>query len=302
MPDMSVVLQVSDMHFGTEVPAVVEALVRFAHELAPELLIVSGDITQRARRSQFRAARAFVDRIDARTTIAIPGNHDIPLFNLPARVLAPYGNYCALFGNELEPRYETRELLVIALNTTRARRHKDGEISRDQVARVAKRLRGAKATQLRIVVTHQPMHVTRPQDEENVCHGSRDAAYAWAEAGADLVLSGHIHLPYVHPLRVRYPDLVRDMWIANAGTGVSSRIRAASPNSVNVVRRSGAQVRYRVERWDYDVTTDAFRLAAHEAIALDRGRRAKRKPVRREVTSRGDVRASAPGEREGIRK
>ena len=294
---MGVLLQVSDMHFGTEVPEVVEALVAFAHELAPEVLVVSGDITQRARRPQFRAARAFVDRIGAPVVLALPGNHDIPLFNLPVRLLSPYGNYCALFGAELEPSHESRDLLVLGVNTTRARRHKDGEISRDQAARVARQLRRAKATQLRIVVTHQPMHVTRPEDEENVCHGSREAAYAWAEAGADLVLSGHIHLPYVHPLRIRYPDLQRDMWIANAGTAVSSRIRVATPNSVNVVRRTGAALRYAVERWDYDVKKGKFRRIESDAIALDRGKRAKRKPRKREVTSTGSVKETTAGAR-----
>lgn len=142
---MVLLAQISDPHFGTERPDVVEALVRLMHEHAPTVVVLSGDITQRARRRQFRAARTFVDRLGAAVALAIPGNHDIPLFNLPARLLAPYANYCRAFGKDLEPYFESKELLVLALNATRWYRHKDGEVSREQIERVAQRLQQADA-------------------------------------------------------------------------------------------------------------------------------------------------------------
>jgi 3',5'-cyclic AMP phosphodiesterase CpdA len=194
---MSLVLQISDTHFGTEQPPVVEALVRLARDHAPSLVVLSGDITQRARRRQFRAARAFVDRLGAPATLAIPGNHDIPLFNLAARLFTPYANHCREFGADLEPEFESEQLFVIALNTTRIYRHKDGEVSAEQIARVAQRLERATPSQLRIVVAHQPVAVTRPQEETNLLHGCEAAVRSWAHAGADLILGGHIHLPYV---------------------------------------------------------------------------------------------------------
>src|SRR5688572_18976297 len=119
-------LHISDPHFGTEQTPVVDALLRLVHEQPPEQVILSGDITQRARRAQFAAARAFVDRLGAARTLVVPGNHDIPLFNLPARVLAPYAGFVDAFGAELEPVAESARWLVIALNTTRAQRHKHG--------------------------------------------------------------------------------------------------------------------------------------------------------------------------------
>ena len=73
---MTLILQVSDPHFGTERPPVVEALVALTHELAPDLLVLSGDITQRARRAQFETARVFVSRLNVPRVLAIPGNHD----------------------------------------------------------------------------------------------------------------------------------------------------------------------------------------------------------------------------------
>ena len=95
-------LHISDPHIGTEQPRVVDALERLAHAQRPELVVLSGDITQRARRSQFRDARRLVDRLEAPRTLAIPGNHDIPLFNIAARLFAPYANFVRQFGPELD--------------------------------------------------------------------------------------------------------------------------------------------------------------------------------------------------------
>ncbi len=253
-------LHISDTHFGTEQPPVVEALLRLAHAQRPEQVVLSGDITQRARRSQFRAARRFVDHLCAPGTLAIPGNHDIPLFNLAGRLFAPYANFVREFGAELEPVYESEEWLVIALNTTRPRMHKNGEVSWPQVERVAQRLRAAREEQLRVVVVHQPIAVLSDADLTNRLHGHAGAVERWAKAGADLVLGGHIHLPYVMALHEQSPSLARRMWAVQAGTAVSHRIRNGVPNSVNLIRWRGALPRGRcvIERWDYCAHTDAF--------------------------------------------
>lgn len=133
---MSVLLQISDTHFGTEQPPVLEALVALAAQQRPDLVVLSGDITQRARPSQFRAAKAFVDRLGA-PFLAVPGNHDIALFDLWSRLTRPYARYTKVFGTNLEPVYASPDLLVIGVNTTRAWRHKNGEVSTGQIYRVA---------------------------------------------------------------------------------------------------------------------------------------------------------------------
>ena len=217
---MSLVLQVSDTHFGTERPEVVEALARLAAELRPQLVILSGDITQRARPKQFAAAAAFARRLAPAALLPIPGNHDVPLFDLFARLLRPYARYARAFGADLEPAFESDDFLVIGVNTTRASRHKQGEVSAEQVARVSGRLARAGRRQLRVVVTHHPLHVRRGE-ERNLCRGHAGALRAWAGAGADLVMGGHIHLPYVVELR----DFPRPIWAVQAGTAVSSRVR-----------------------------------------------------------------------------
>ncbi len=249
-------LQVSDPHFGTEQPTVVEALVRLAHRHRPQVLVMSGDITQRARTAQFRAAREFVERLGIAHRVVIPGNHDIPLFNLPQRVLMPYGNHRRAFGEELEPVYESGAWLVVGVNTTRAHRHKNGEVSPEQVERVAQRLRGAQPGQLRVVVVHQPAAVLRAQDEHDRLRGHDHAISAWARAGADMVMGGHIHLPYLLPLHELNGGLPRRLWSVQAGTAVSHRVREGVANSVNLVRWDGA--RAVVERWDYVAAMGEF--------------------------------------------
>jgi 3',5'-cyclic AMP phosphodiesterase CpdA len=265
---VSLLIQISDPHFGTERPPVVEALVRLVRGQAPDLVVLSGDITQRARRRQFRAARAFVDRLGAPALLAIPGNHDIPLLDATSRLFRPYANFRHAFGDELEPVYESERLLAIALNTTRRWRHANGEVSKKQIERVAGRLASATASQLRLVIVHQPVCVTRPEDEENLLRGHARAVRRWAAAGADLIMGGHIHLPFVCALHERYADLPRRAWAVQAGTAVSRRVRNGADNSVNLVRYGGPgpSRRCTIERWDFAAATGEFTPVAVEEL------------------------------------
>ena len=276
---MSVLLQISDTHFGTEQPHVVEALVALATRQRPDVVVLSGDNTQRARLAEFRAAKAFVDRLGA-PVLAIPGNHDIALFDLWARLTRPYARYATAFGPELEPVHSAQDLLVVCVNTTRAWRHKNGEVSTAQIDRVAKLLAAASPRQLRVVVVHQPAAVTQARDRPNLLRGHGAAMRAWSAAGADLVMGGHIHLPYTLALH----GLARRLWVVQAGTAVSSRTRPETPNSVNVLRwgeaagRSGAQARTPseardcclVEQWDFAHADRVFVRTAVTPVQPDR--------------------------------
>ena len=276
---MSVVLHISDTHFGTEQPRVVEALVALAAQQRPDVVVLSGDITQRARPAQFRAAKAFVDRLGA-PVVAVPGNHDIALFDLWARFTRPYARYARAFGAELEPVHASPDLLVVCVNTTRAWRHKHGEVSAAQIDRVASLLAAAGAQQLRVVVVHQPAAVTRAEDHVNLLRGHQAALRAWSAAGADLVLGGHIHLPYT----LAQHGLARRLWVVQAGTAVSSRIRLEAPNSVNILRwgassgargeraRAGAEAGKDclIEQWDFARQEHAFVRTAVTAFEPER--------------------------------
>lgn len=265
---MSLLIQISDPHFGTEQAPVVAALAEVIRELEPALVVLSGDITQRARRSQFAAAANFMAQLEV-PSLVVPGNHDIPLFDLIARVLRPYDNYVRAFGAELEPTFESDDLLVIGLNTTRAARHKDGEVSPEQIAEVSAKLRRARPEQLRIVVTHQPLHAIRESDYANLLHGHEAAIHAWSDAGADILMGGHIHLPYVRPCSERFAGLRRKLWVVQAGTAVSKRVRDGVPNSINVLRHSRTEpAACAVERWDYDAALARFKHFGSHQLEL----------------------------------
>lgn len=269
---MSLLIQISDPHFGTTVASVVEALKELVRAQAPDTLVLSGDITQRARRSQFSAARRFVDELNIPNVLVVPGNHDIPLENVLARIFRPYAGYRRVFGDALETRISRPDLLVIGVNTTRPWRHIDGEISQAQIDRVSQALAVAAPGQLRIVVVHQPVAVTQPADEHDRVHGREAATRAWVAAGADLIMGGHIHLPYVTALGERFAGLPRRAWCVQAGTAMSYRVRPDAPNSINIVRYGleGSPCTCVVEQWDHVGERARFDKVDEHVLRLDR--------------------------------
>jgi 3',5'-cyclic AMP phosphodiesterase CpdA len=277
---MSVLLHISDTHFGTEQPLVAEALVALATQQGPEIVVLSGDITQRARPAQFHAAKTFVDRLGS-PVLAIPGNHDIPLFDLWTRVTRPYVNYAAVFGADLGPVHSSSDFLVLGVNTTRVWRHKNGEVSAAQIDHVARRLSRASPEQLRVVVVHQPAAVTEARDQPDLLRGHTAALQAWSSAGADLVLGGHIHKPYT----LAQQGITRRMWVVQAGTALSTRTLPGVPNSVHILRwgkvsiasSADAQTEievpacYQIEQWDYARQDQAFVRTAVTNVQPERG-------------------------------
>lgn len=243
---MSVGLHISDPHVGIEQAPVADVLVALTRQQQPDRLILSGDITQRARSAQFRAAQAYMTRLSV-PALVIAGNHDLPLFDLWARLCDPYANFIAVFGSELEPVHSSPNLLVVCVNTTRAARHKHGEVSADQINRAAQTLSSASAAQLRVVVVHQPVAVMHAEDAPNLLRDRTEALHCWSAAGADNVMGGHIHQPYV----TANQGLARPLWVVQAGTAVSSRMRARATNSVNLLRWDARSnpASCRIERW-----------------------------------------------------
>lgn len=269
---MSLLIQISDPHFGTERLPVAEALVALVRRLAPELVVLSGDITQRATAAQFAAARAFADRLRPAPVLAIPGNHDVPLFNPFARLFAPYARHQRAFGDDLEPVHASPDWLVLGVKTTRRWRHRHGEVSEAQIERVVQGLRQAGPAQIRVVVVHQPVAVADTGDARDLLRGHAAAVQRWSAAGADLVVGGHIHLPYVLPLHQLHAGLARRAWCVQAGTALSTRLRAPAGNSVNVLRHAVDATGRRqgtVERWDYVEARGGFEPVAIHRLDLD---------------------------------
>ncbi|KAF1019546.1 MAG: 3',5'-cyclic adenosine monophosphate phosphodiesterase CpdA [Paracidovorax wautersii] len=259
------ILHLSDLHLGTESEPVVRALETLVERAQPTLMVVSGDITQRARPGQFRAARQLIERLQARCGapwLAIAGNHDIALFNLLARAAWPLRGFRNNISRDIEPEYNDAHTRVLGVSTVRRWRHKNGVVSPAQVERVVERLQQAAPGQLRVVVTHQPVHVIRPADHRHLLVGHQQAVRRWAEAGADLVLGGHLHVPYVRALVTAPGGVLPALWAVQAGTALSTRVRRAQPNSVNLILYRPAGLHGQdghvqpasvvVQQWDYE--------------------------------------------------
>jgi len=243
-------LHLSDCHFGTERPEAVEALVTAVAELDPDLIVFSGDITQRARRREFNAARRFIARLGARNWLAVPGNHDISLFNPFSRVLVPYLGY-RRFHEDLRPRVRLPSVEVIGFISAQWYRHVDGEVDIPQAeARLAEYDDGA---DLRIAVLHHPFDCRQALDQHNLIHGAEDLLHAFSRQRVGLVLGGHIHDPFVSNATTRYqfPDGMHGPVLALAGTCISHRTRYGAPNSFNLIEFSNGK-------------TEALTIARHD--------------------------------------
>lgn len=258
-------LHLSDPHFGTERAPVMAALLAQLPQLAPDLVVLSGDITQRARRRQFDRAARFVAALAPLPLLAVPGNHDIPLFNLPARLFWPYAGYRRVFGAELAPVFGNERINVVGFNSTSRWRHKHGALRPAQLERA---FDGAD-DRLRVAVAHHPFACPRPGDECNLIRPAPVLTEALAGQRIDLVLGGHIHDPVAVTARFRYPRLGWAPVLVLAGTCVSTRVRRDVPNSFNLICcGDGLRPELTVERWDWS----GSRFLPHSRWAFRRDR------------------------------
>lgn len=244
---MRTVAHVSDLHFGTVIPEVAEALVHDLQALAPALVIISGDLTQRARRTQFHAAKAYLERLP-QPQLVVPGNHDIPLFDVARRFLRPLNRYQEFIHAELDPVYEDEELFVLGLNTARSFTWQSGRISEEQVAVLKRRLERA-GSRTKLVVTHHPF-IPPPHGTGIELVGRAALAIPiMAEGGVDLMLSGHLHQGYAGDIRAHYPLAQRAMIAVQAGTATSGRTRS-EPNAYNWLTIEPHRMTVAVRAWN----------------------------------------------------
>ena len=223
----------------------VERLLAELASLQPRLIVVSGDLTQRARRRQFAAARAFLDRLPA-PHLVLPGNHDIPLYDVGRRIASPMGRYRAMITRELDPVHLEDDLAVLGLNTTRPQRWKEGSISARQVHLIDEVYRRASPSARRVLVTHHPFVAPPSRPDELVVHGQGRALPAIEAAGVELLLAGHLHLGYAEAV-VRYEGMLS----VQAGTATSHRLRG-EPNGYNVIRMLPGCIEVELRSWSGD--------------------------------------------------
>ncbi len=247
-------LHLSDLHFGTEKPACLQAIQQFCQQHQPEAVVVSGDLTQRARWMQFLACRKFLDSLQL-PFLVVPGNHDIPLYHVWDRFFNPFVRYQALFG-ALEQELETEHFYLIGVNSVRRRYHTRGHISLEQIQQVHDRLQQAPVHKRKIVVTHQPFY-TPPDDP----HGIKDcpvlgkmALELWSQQQLFALLHGHLHQAVVYDLNQIYPlHAVHPVLDIQAGTATSTRLHQDIPNGFNLIQPDG-----RIEHYVFQPQTQRF--------------------------------------------
>ena len=231
---MKLIAHLSDLHFGRIDEATVEPVVRTLAELRPDLVAVSGDLTQRAREEQFRRARAFLDALP-RPQIIVPGNHDVPLYRVWERFLAPLDKYRRFITEDLEPFYSDDEIAVLGINTARSLTFKNGRVNFRQVEKISEHLCAFADEVTKIVVTHHPFDVPEGHDERDLVGRAARAMEALARCGADLLLAGHLHVGRTGHTATRYKIKGHSALVVQAGTATSTRHRGET-NSFNVVR------------------------------------------------------------------
>ncbi len=258
------IVHLSDVHFGRTDPAIVAAVLVVVGHIDPQLVAISGDLTQRARSWQFREARAFLDALPC-PQLVVPGNHDVPLYNVARRFLDPLGNYRRYITTNLRPVHTDPEFVAVGLNTTRSFTVKDGTIRPPDLRHAAEALRRADADAVKIVVAHHPFEYPDDASTRSQKAAVIRALKALADAGADVFLTGHLHLGYTGQTAARYRISGRTAVIVEAGTATSTR-RRGETNSFNVLHVERAAIL--VERWQWQAASSAFGIV--DAQPFDR--------------------------------
>ena len=259
---MRTIVHMSDLHFGRVDTALLEPLRRRVYDLAPQVTVVSGDLTQRAKPGQFREARAFLDSLPG-VKIVVPGNHDVPLYNVFQRFFTPLSKYKRYISQDLEPTYRDEEMIVVAINTARSLVFKGGRINEEQVEAVRARLCELPESMTKVVVSHHPFDLPEHMDDDDIVGRARKAMQMFSHCGADVLLAGHVHVSHAGDTTERYRIDGYAALVVQAGTATSTRGRGEA-NSFNALRVSPNEVI--VDRYSWQESAGEFEVATSETF------------------------------------
>ena len=255
---MRTIVHISDLHFGKTTVALEKALIGALIGRSPDLIVVSGDITQRATASQFDLAHKFFSSLPC-PIFLVPGNHDVPLYSVWRRFFHPYALYKKYISEELEPQYEDDEMLVVGVNTVRLLKMMEGRVNEKQIARV-KAVFAAAPDKIKIIVSHHPF---------NIPAGHRKLLLArvrhfWKihmDTGIDLILSGHLHDTLESYQDRAYKLSTPGPLLVQAGTAISTRQRGEK-NSFNIITYAAGHID--IDRYEYVSEKQIFAIKKTE--------------------------------------
>ncbi len=241
----TLIAHISDIHFGREQPNVMEGLLNTLHRLNPELVVISGDLTQRATAEEYQHGAAFLQRL-AWPHIIIPGNHDLSATDLIERFSTPWDKWRQYVQPDTEPMLHSPAYSVVGVNTARAAGWyfdwSRGQINATQVKHVQTALQTVPASSLRIVIAHHPFWLPEQAEYRDVVTGRDTAIEGFKQAEVDMILSGHIHMAYTH--------ILQGIIISHAGTTFSNRLIEGHPNSFNVIRGNRQHLTIEFMEWN----------------------------------------------------
>jgi len=250
---MPKIIHLSDLHFGAHDPVIVTAVEKRLDHEAAELVVISGDFTQRAHTDQFKEAGEFVERIRAagHEVLAVPGNHDVPLYNVFRRFLSPLTRYKKFIDETLCPFIQIDGAAVLGINTARSLTFKNGHVSHEQMDHIRETFADTDVHQPRILVTHHPLFALPVGDGPELGHlmdDQQDALTAIADAGVDLLLAGHNHRASINDAAALVHGSGKAL-VIQAGTATSTRVRGEE-QSFNRIEIDEHGVRVTVQRWN----------------------------------------------------
>ena len=255
---MTILAHISDLHFGREDPKLINGLLQSFSEIEPELIIISGDLTQRARKREFLAARAFLDSLQW-PFLLIAGNHDIPLYNLANRFFAPWSKWRRYIEKPLEPIVIEKNYIAIGINTARRLGSlfdwSRGRISIQQITAIVGSLTAEESKRLCIAVAHHPFWTPEKYSYRHTVSGRDKALSLLKNAGVDIILGGHLHFAYTHSLE--------GLIISSAGTTLSTRVEAGYHNSFKIIRGDRERLSFETWIWGTERFVKSYRQIYH---------------------------------------
>lgn len=257
---MTRIVHISDLHFGRERPELLRPLIETLNQVGPDLVAISGDLTQRARPGQYRAARALIEALAA-PVVSVPGNHDTPLHNPIERLFDPWGRYRRYVSEDLEPAWIGTDVALHGVNTVNPLFWQRGQIRRRTLSRLCKAI-AAEPGRLQIVMGHHPLEHL-PDTPKQLASGAQRALETLSGCGADVILSGHLHTWRAGPFRA-----FGGLLLVQVGTGLSTRLRD-EPNDFNLL--TAAPDRLTVERFGADADGSGFHLVGRSVYRKARG-------------------------------
>lgn len=227
---MGVIVHLSDLHFGRHDRNMVRSLLKYLDALGPDLIVITGDLTQRATTVQYDLAKKFLDQLP-KPLVVVPGNHDLPIHRLLRRFRHPWLKWKKIIGSDPSPVFQKDRLAVAGINTVRPMgdgfNWSRGRVTIDQSMRAVKKIATAPENAVKIIAAHHAFWLPDLKKHRRLVGGAGDALEVFRQAGVDMILGGHIHLPFVH--------VENGMIICHAGSAISNRVTVAHPNSFNLI-------------------------------------------------------------------